>query len=255
MKIIIKVSMFICDICKFFQAKNMVALKKHYYSHRGNKYGIFKCFSENCGKSYSTYKKFVMHFYRTHNTNKKIAPLSDLILCKNCQFNCENSKDLMNHINKNHLKKNEIITCPQNSCSKTFSNARSFQSHVYRKHSNYLYSPPSSNTANYSTCKLSSSNLPDNLDPDPNHLSPKNKIKENNFSNLYTKLKFSYGVSDSGLQFLSDELNEIFANTPSQFEMIEDLKMLNTTQQRNRFFKSKSSYVAPQQISLGLALR
>lgn len=263
--------MFKCSNCDF---KTSVIKKynRHLYEHRGKKNMQYICLEPHCEKKFHSYKNFQVHCFRSHSSQKILNTVVNISPYKcsinNCDFKSKYLKKITSHLTK-HINLNSEISCPVGSCSRIFSNGSSFRSHVSRKH----YGNLGNLSDQKETLKVLETQSLENepIDLIQSTTSFVSTKRENPFETLFTKLKFSFRVSDAALQFLYNELYEII-NTASSNQnyflkdigmltkykndisfncLLDEIKKFGSKFKRESNIRNKMPFVKPKKVPLG----
>lgn len=266
--------MYKCNICDSI-LKSVISYQRHLYIHRFKTNVSFMCLQPTCSKIYSNYYVYKTHTYRHHNNKKNTIMWTKThsikYECSICHFKSDIVKIIVQHLNI-HLINNIHITCPFTNCSKIFATKGSFKSHLFRTHK-ADGTKSKDNILSESQISENVSTLNDTEFDDV----PRDVICRN-FANLIITLKCKFQITDTALNFMVSELEEIFKfqnidniknitelckdpiiskykqqliNATSNFEFASDISNFNSHYKRSTYFKNKFNYVAPREIFLG----
>ncbi|KAL7291766.1 hypothetical protein TKK_0014552 [Trichogramma kaykai] len=136
--------MFICQFCEF-----QTELFKNFSSHRNIHYNITKninCGYEGCKKMFGQEPHLKVHLIRNHGISLKDNSLTHSKDCSDergkfictvelCKKEHNSFQTLIIHL-KEHIRDQELITCPYRDCDKQYSILSSFTGHLTKKHKN-----------------------------------------------------------------------------------------------------------------------
>lgn len=91
----------------------------------------FKIYCEEDGKYFTRISSYKYHFRKCHKIKKSN---NNVLKCPYCVHESTNLNLLISHYNQ-HINLNEIVSCPIQDCSKSYSIYSSLRSHVSRYHS------------------------------------------------------------------------------------------------------------------------
>lgn len=264
--------MYNCNICKkCFVAT--IECHKHLYLHRDKNY-VFNCLWNNCFKIFSSYVKYKLHCHRFHsNSIKKLNDeihqqsndISYVCTIIGCSFENNNFMEFCSHM-YNHFKYHNDIKCPFDNCNLNFQNKSSFRCHIFRKHK--LISVASKNI-----CSVNQNDI-QNIEIANINL----ELFENRFAKLFLNLKTRFKMTQTGIEFVSNELSDILAthdqanklkikslcselnisehqdkllHTLQSSQLVSELLEFSSNYKLTKHLRSNYQYIAPQKINLG----
>lgn len=124
-----------CKICQssFFTLKSyIIHLQLH---HRNKNRFNYPCGFFNCSRTFIKVTSLKAHISRDHNKFQSYGFQSLSYQCSldACKRHCASKNELIKHL-QDHIRKNEVITCPFEKCNLKFRNRSTFSSHLTRKH-------------------------------------------------------------------------------------------------------------------------
>ena len=132
----------VCHVCGT-QCDSIKAYIRHYQVHRHDRNMRFPCCVSGCQKTYFTYKGLISHIERhqqltKEENNNRYRDAGVLFRCPLdfCQHECSDIQELLAHL-RSHITSGLNVPCPFEDCTKTFTNKKSFSSHLSRYHRNY----------------------------------------------------------------------------------------------------------------------
>ena len=132
----------LCQICGR-ECDSIRAYIRHYQIHKHDRNVRFPCCVSGCRKTCFSYKGLISHIERHHQlikgeSDNSYRDAGVFFQCSLdfCRHQCSDVQELLAHL-RSHISSGLTVSCPFEDCSKTFTNKKSFSSHLSRYHRNY----------------------------------------------------------------------------------------------------------------------